>query len=153
MQCIPILRPILREFTASLTSRNLQSKNRQSTTWVSKISGKRVSLGPNNEVVGVKGAERIALRDIPEEETKNWKRPNSSSTDMSEADRKFQASAPSSPFGVAWANETSDPRHGTSQQSEKSMDLEREAMSHSFISVDADLEGQKGLSPPPRRFP
>lgn len=144
VQCIPILRPILREFTASITSRNLRSittatDRRQSVTWVSKFSSKRGS-GVPSEAPGAKGeSDRIALREIPEEDFEvNLKRTVSTSTYASKQ-------LPPTPLQDSWPNGTPDMRQGTS------LELERNPNSHSFLSFDSDLEGQKGLSPPPRR--
>ncbi|KAK1982334.1 hypothetical protein LZ30DRAFT_781383 [Colletotrichum cereale] len=76
VQCIPILRPILREIHTTLTSKRLGSSTTdgRSTTFGSKLSsGKRVSGGvqPNDKHAN----ERIALREIPEEsgdDTPHW---------------------------------------------------------------------------------
>ncbi|KAK1593562.1 uncharacterized protein LY79DRAFT_669107 [Colletotrichum navitas] len=68
VQCIPILRPIIREIHTSLTSKRLGSSTAdgRSTTFGSKTSSrKRVSGGvqANDKHAG----ERIALQEIPEE--------------------------------------------------------------------------------------
>lgn len=153
VQCIPILRPILREFTTSLTSRKLHSTdNRQSTSWVGKHS-KRGSTGTANNAPVAKPNIGIALREIPEEEIESWKRPQSSSTETSGSDRKLRSVSPTSPFENRWENEKHSPRQNTFQRSGRSLELERGPTSHSFISYDPDLESQQGLSPPPRRIP
>ncbi|EFQ35169.1 hypothetical protein CGRA01v4_01313 [Colletotrichum graminicola] len=68
VQCIPILRPILREIHTSLTSKKLGSSttDRRSTAFGSKTSSKkRVSGGAQAD--DKHAGERIALQEIPEE--------------------------------------------------------------------------------------
>ncbi|KAK1961036.1 hypothetical protein LY78DRAFT_317487 [Colletotrichum sublineola] len=67
VQCIPILRPILREIHTSLTSKRIDTTaDGRSTTFGSKASSrKRVSGGV--QANDKHGNERIALREIPEE--------------------------------------------------------------------------------------
>jgi hypothetical protein len=81
VQCIPILRPILREIHTALTSKRLSSTtDGGSATLGSILSGKRASVsakrasfGANRSSVGatndlaIKVNERIVLKEIPEE--------------------------------------------------------------------------------------
>jgi hypothetical protein len=153
VQCIPILRPILREFTTSLTSRRLQSTDPRGSTFVGRHSSKRGSTGQPYGAGGITGNDRIALREIPEEEIESWKRPQSSSTEQSIHEHKLQSSTPSSPLDHNWPMEKSSPRTTTSQQSRGSSEVQHDPMSRSYISFDTDVEAQNGLSPPPRRIP
>jgi hypothetical protein len=155
VQCIPILRPILREFTTTLTSRRLQSTDYRGSTFTGKHSSKRGSGGPPYEEGSFKHNDRIALEDITEEEIESWKRPMSASTEQTylDLDQKMRMSTPSSPMDHNWTTAMSSPRTLTSHQSTASTELTRDPMSRSFISMDADVEDQKGLYPPPRRIP
>ena len=139
---------MLRQITTTLTSRNLKSTdNRQSTTWVSRFSGKRASLGLANEASIGKGTDGIALQDFPEEELEgNWKRTQSFGTDMSDTDHKLPAS-PMSPLEAEWGTESADMRQGASRQSRDTPGREQDALSS--FRFAADIEVERGLSLPP----
>ncbi|KAK6225841.1 hypothetical protein QIS74_01888 [Colletotrichum tabaci] len=172
VQCIPILRPILREIHTSLTSKRLESTaDGRSTTFGSKLSsGKRISTGAvQNDKLG---NERIALREIPEESSDetppHWKSPSypresDSTTSPSEAD--FKPRPPTAPLPDMWPLSGSEAPNlnlnlnpNGSSNSGKSLDFEFESHSNSNSNSHLDLEQghvQQGLSPPPppRRFP
>ncbi|CCF43962.1 hypothetical protein CH063_13514 [Colletotrichum higginsianum] len=170
VQCIPILRPILREIHTSLTSKRLESTaDGRSTTFGSKLSsGKRISTGAvQNDKLG---NERIALREIPEESSDetppHWKsssypRESDSTTSPSEAD--FKPRPPTAPLPDMWPLSGSEAPNlnlnlNGSSNSGKSLDFEFEPHSNSNSNSHLDLEQghvQQGLSPPPppRRFP
>ncbi|WQF81927.1 hypothetical protein CDEST_06941 [Colletotrichum destructivum] len=170
VQCIPILRPILREIHTSLTSKRLESTaDGRSTTFGSKLSsGKRISTGAvQNDKLG---NERIALREIPEESSDetppHWKssyprESDSTTTSPSEAD--FKPRPPTAPLPDMWPLSGSEAPNlnlnlNGSSNSGKSLDFEFEPHSNSNSNSHLDLEQghvQQGLSPPPppRRFP
>ncbi|KAJ3456589.1 hypothetical protein MRS44_016612 [Fusarium solani] len=71
VQCIPILRPILRDIHTSLTSRRLDSTadGGKSTGWTQSRSTKHISAPlPLAEERAAGNPERVELRDIPEEQ-------------------------------------------------------------------------------------
>lgn len=156
VQCIPILRPILREIHTSLTSKRLESTTAdgRSTTFGSKLSsGKRMSTGINNN--DKQGAERIALREIPEESGDDagyWKKPNqSASSSPSETD--FKPRPPTAPLPDMWPLSGGEGPDLNGSQSGKSLDFEHDPHSISHLDVEQG-HVQQGLSPPPpRRFP
>lgn len=153
MQCIPILRPILREFTTTLTSRRLQSTDPRGSTFHEGRSSKRGSYGQPYDAGNARNGNRIALQDISEEEIESWKRPQSSSTDRSIDDRKLRILTPSSPLDHKWPSEKGSPRTMTTQQSRGSSELSPDPRARSFLNFDTDVEAQRGLHPPPRRMP
>ncbi|KAH6999262.1 hypothetical protein BKA56DRAFT_469408 [Ilyonectria sp. MPI-CAGE-AT-0026] len=68
VQCIPILRPILRDIHISLTSRKLGSTaDGRSTIWISMLSRKQAPTGMNINNLNTKTANRIKLRETTEE--------------------------------------------------------------------------------------
>ena len=74
VQCIPILRPFLRDMHTTLTSKRLSDTEAGQTgtvTWRSTIDAKRNSTYSNTNrdryEEGKKTTEAIVLRDIPEE--------------------------------------------------------------------------------------
>ncbi|KAH8654714.1 hypothetical protein BGZ61DRAFT_373363 [Ilyonectria robusta] len=68
VQCIPILRPILRDIHTSLTSRKLSSTaDARSTVWISMLRRKQASTGVNINDLTTKTTDRMELREIPEE--------------------------------------------------------------------------------------
>ncbi|KAF6826622.1 hypothetical protein CPLU01_09573 [Colletotrichum plurivorum] len=159
VQCIPILRPILREIHTSLTSKKLESTADGRTTFGSKISsGKRISgtvvgNGPASAGLDKQGNERIALREIPEEPTGDffWKDPSSNSSDSD-----YKPRPPTAPLPDMWplsGSEAPDLTNGS--QSGKSFDFEHDGSGrHSGSHLDLEAAPVQGLSPPPpRRFP
>ncbi|KAL0941178.1 uncharacterized protein CTRU02_203941 [Colletotrichum truncatum] len=167
VQCIPILRPILREIHTSLTSKRLESTvDGRSTTFGSKLSSnKRISgtvngNGPLTVGLDKQGNERIALREIPEEATDDdiyWKNPKSSSS-SSPSETEYKPRPPTAPLPDMWPLSGSEgPDLTSGSQSGKSLDFEHDNGPRSAVShLDVDLESApaQGLSPPPpRRFP
>ncbi|CAI0642462.1 hypothetical protein CGCF415_v006601 [Colletotrichum fructicola] len=167
VQCIPILRPILREIHTSLTSKKLESTaDGRSTTFGSKMSsGKRISAtihgnGPPSAGLDKQGNERIALREIPEEpaESWNWKDPASRGS-SSPSDTDYKPRPPTAPLPDMWPLSGSEgPDLSKGSHSGKSLDFDddnngpRSAVSH--LDVDIEAAPVQGLSPPPpRRFP
>ncbi|KAH7368280.1 hypothetical protein B0T11DRAFT_276747 [Plectosphaerella cucumerina] len=83
VQCIPILRPIIRDIHTSLTSRRLVSTaDRQSTMITSnvKLSDRRTSTILDDAESG-SSTHRIALQEIPEERPEDLKEPRHSISD------------------------------------------------------------------------
>ncbi|TDZ28652.1 hypothetical protein C8034_v011840 [Colletotrichum sidae] len=167
VQCIPILRPILREIHTSLTSKRLGSTAGGRTTFGSKMSsGKRVSAPVQNHMPASpglnKGFERIALREIPEEPSDHehfyWKDPANSSLSSSPPDHDDDSSLkprpPTAPLPGTWplsGGEGPDLGHGS--QSGRSVDFDHDEPPHAS-QYDLEAAPVHGLSPPPpRRFP
>ncbi|TQN64149.1 hypothetical protein CSHISOI_11274 [Colletotrichum shisoi] len=177
VQCIPILRPILREIHTSLTSKRLESTaDGRSTTFGSKLSsGKRISTGAvQNDKLG---NERIALREIPEESSDeappHWKSssyPRESDSMTSPSDADFKPRPPTAPLPDApppdmWPLSGSEAPNlnlnlnlNASSNSGNSLDFDFEPHSNLNSNSHLDLEQghvQQGLSPPPppRGFP
>ncbi|EXF80600.1 hypothetical protein CPAR01_01917 [Colletotrichum paranaense] len=158
VQCIPILRPILREIHTSLTSKRLESTaGGQSTTFGSKLSsGKRISTGVMQN--DKQGNERIALREIPEEpadDSPYWKqdpaRSSDSTTSPSETD--FKPRPPTAPLPDMWPLSGNESADLNGSHSGKSLDFEHDPHNISHLDVEQG-HVQQGLSPPPpRRFP
>ncbi|KAJ0163208.1 hypothetical protein CTA2_3341 [Colletotrichum tanaceti] len=177
VQCIPILRPILREIHTSLTSKRLESTaDGRSTTFGSKLSsGKRISTGAAVQNDGKLGNERIALREIPEEssassssdELPRWKsypppppppRGSDSTTTTTSppygtAADDFKPRPPTAPLPDMWPLSGSEaPNLHGSSNSGKSLDFDFEPHSNSHLDLEQG-HVQQGLSPPPpRRF-
>ncbi|KAF5010529.1 hypothetical protein FDECE_3311 [Fusarium decemcellulare] len=144
VQCIPILRPILRDIHTSLTSRKLDSDGR-SVAWTHSRSTKHISNPPPGLAVGgdehdVERQDRMELRDIPEEQEPSpfWDKNRSSSPS-----EEFRGPSLTSPRSDSW------PLGGG--ESVRSMDMGQERVSHSSIGLAIEGDGQQGLSPPPRR--
>ncbi|KAK7425960.1 hypothetical protein QQZ08_007542 [Neonectria magnoliae] len=167
VQCIPILRPILRNIHTSLTSRKLASTvDARSTPWTSKPSGNRASTGLHNnnndsDDIEAESPARMELRDIPEEaEFESWKRSPQSSTPSEHTPNSYtpkfttqtlplddctpKVATEASPLDDSWATSRSESRY-------RSLDVEQDRTSHSSHGFDFDLNGTQGLSAPPRR--
>ncbi|KAF7550933.1 hypothetical protein G7Z17_g5385 [Cylindrodendrum hubeiense] len=155
VQCIPILRPIVQSFHTSLTSKKLGSTtDAQSTTWLSKFSGNRVSTGVNNNGTAMLADERglggdnntnndrVELRDIPEEPAESWREVPTSSWPLDDA--KYEPEP--LPHSDSWALPGGESRSG------RSLDVEQDRGSHSSIGFDVEPVREQGLSPPPRRL-
>lgn len=144
VQCIPILRPIIRDIHNSLTSRKLESgAEHHSTAWSNNnISRKRTSVNPNHiDILDTKSTDRMELREIPEEPDESWKDERSSTSPSD----KNTASTPSSSRGNMW------PLSGPDNHRSTSFDLEQGGGSQSSIGLDIQPVSDQGLSPPPRR--
>ncbi|RSL66533.1 hypothetical protein CEP54_003687 [Fusarium duplospermum] len=146
VQCIPILRPILRDIHTSLTSRRLDSTadGGKSTGWTQSRSTKHMSTPlPLAEERAAGNPERVELRDIPEEQESTggfqfWdKNPAPEITPVA------NVMSPTSPQSDNWPL-------GRGSESVRSMEYGHERRSHSSIGLAVDQE-QQGLSPPPRR--
>lgn len=145
VQCIPILRPILRDIHTSLTSRRLDSTadGGKSTGWTQSRSTKHVSAPlPLAEERAAGNPERVELRDIPEEQETGgfqfWdKNPAPEITPVA------NVISPTSPQSDNWPL-------GRGSESVRSMEYGHERRSHSSIGLAVDQE-QQGLSPPPRK--
>jgi hypothetical protein len=146
VQCIPILRPILRNIHTSFTSRKLESSTgeRKGSGWTWTRSSKHISTGPL-PVVANNNPDGMELRNIPEEnepqEFDFWDKNRVPSPDIEEArappDHKFTRDD-SWPLGPA----------SESGKSTRSFD-----MMHPGVGLAVEQEGyaQQGLSPPPPR--
>ncbi|KAH6974160.1 hypothetical protein BKA56DRAFT_92731 [Ilyonectria sp. MPI-CAGE-AT-0026] len=159
VQCIPILRPILQSFHTSLTSKKLGStSDAQSTTWLSKFSGNRVSTRMDNngngngaalvaDERGLADNDRVELRDIPEEPAESWREVPTSSWPLDDAKFTPETHTPDSlPHSDSWALPRGEDRSG------RSLDVEQDRGSHSSIGFDVEPVREQGLSPPPRRL-
>ncbi|KAH7007309.1 hypothetical protein EDB80DRAFT_613974 [Ilyonectria destructans] len=159
VQCIPILRPILQSFHTSLTSKKLGStSDAQSTTWLSKFSGNRVSTRMDNngngngatlvaDERGLANNDRVELRDIPEEPAESWREVPTSSWPLDDAKYTPETHTPDSlPHSDSWALPRGESRSG------RSLDVEQDRGSHSSIGFDVEPVREQGLSPPPRRL-
>ncbi|KAI1071631.1 hypothetical protein LB507_005184 [Fusarium sp. FIESC RH6] len=146
VQCIPILRPILRNIHTSFTSRKLESSTgeRKGSGWTWTRSSKHISTGPL-PVVANNNPDGMELHNIPEEnepqEFDFWDKNRVPSPDIEEArappDHKFTRDD-SWPLGPA----------SESGKSTRSFD-----MMHPGVGLAVEQEGyaQQGLSPPPPR--
>ncbi|KAF4978612.1 hypothetical protein FZEAL_5015 [Fusarium zealandicum] len=141
VQCIPILRPILRDIHTSLTSRKLESTgDGRSIAWTNTRSSKHISAGIHRvDDAGLENADRVELRDIPEEPATFWdkNRSASPSEDASE-------DGPGLHQSDNWPLARSD--------SARSFDFIHDRRSQSSTGLNVEQDGQQGLSPPPRRI-
>lgn len=148
VQCIPILRPILRNIHTSFTSRKLESSTgeRKGSGWTWTRSSKHISTGPlaPGHPVVLNNPDGMELRNIPEEneprEFDFWDKNRVPTPDIEEArpvDHKFTRDD-SWPLGPS----------SESGKSTRSLD-----MVHPGIGLAvAEQEGyEQGLSPPPPR--
>ncbi|KAM0332293.1 hypothetical protein ACHAQA_002569 [Verticillium albo-atrum] len=140
VQCIPILRPILRDIHATLTSKRLNSTAdaRSTGAWGSKLDTKRASMVPMD--ADRKSSERMELREIPEEPMEDWKERHSSSS-PSEATSATLVSPRSDAWPLSKAESAAS---GT-----RSLEAEHDGASYSSVGYDVE---QNGLSAPPRRM-
>ncbi|KAM5344319.1 hypothetical protein ACJ41O_012856 [Fusarium nematophilum] len=148
VQCIPILRPILRDIHTSLTSRKLASTaDGQSVSWTNTNtrSSKHISatVNPIDHGAIERGSDRVELRDIPEEPSPFWDK-NRVSEDAGTGEVRRDGLLPNTPLSpeAGWPFPRSD------TQSVRSMELGPERRS---IGLYIEQDGQQGLSPPPRR--
>jgi hypothetical protein len=153
VQCIPILRTMIREIQTSLTSKKLNSlSDRQSTMMgSSKRNSKRTSGGIKMELVR-KGSERIVLKEIPEEPQGTWEPPASwkkmgAGESLSSLDEEH--ALPLSPRTQRWQTRGSGGSISYGPGSGPSLDSDLDGRLHSFTG--AGVEQANGLSPPPRR--
>ncbi|KAK6194313.1 hypothetical protein LQW54_011587 [Pestalotiopsis sp. IQ-011] len=157
VQCIPILRTMIKDIHTSFNSKKLTSlTDRQSTVAASskrnsKRNSNRSSGGIKMELVR-KGSDRIVLKEIPEEPQgiwtppPSWKRINTVDS-ISSLDEEH--ALPLSPRSQVLAQDSRGsgsyaPRAG------ESLDSEADGPLHSFTGVSYEQEGH-GLSPPPQR--
>jgi hypothetical protein len=141
VQCIPILRPLLRDIHTGLTSKRVgDTEDGQTITWRSRRSTlveiKRGSTVMSSDESTKKGTEDIALTAIPEESWETVKECHSSSS-LSETDQSTPT-VPAGPlFGDSWrlsGSERTDihsPRSGS--------------------WIEWEQHERRGLSPPPPR--
>ncbi|KAI1855683.1 hypothetical protein JX265_006087 [Neoarthrinium moseri] len=157
VQCIPILRTIIKEIHTSLVTKKLESTltgDTRSMSFGSKRAsavskrettiGKRISASTYSDG-SKKGADIIALREIPEEPDHSWQRLGSlSAVDTERAIQTFH-------FSDSWplSNERSPALH--SSHSGKSFDTDNDRRSHSFTATSEEKDLEDGLSPPPKR--
>lgn len=148
VQCIPILRPILRDIHTSLTSRKLDSTaDGGRSTWTHSRSTKHTSAPLNlAEERAIGNPERVELRDIPEEQEEAgagfqfWDNKNPPAHDITPVANVI---SPASAQSDNWPL-------GRASESLRSMEYGHERGSQSSVGLAADQE-QQGLSPPPRR--
>jgi hypothetical protein len=146
VQCIPILRPILKNIHTSFTSRKLESSNgeRKGSGWTWTRSSKHFSTGPltpGHPVVV--NPDAVELRNIPEEqepaEFDFWDKHRPPSPDDIEkavpAEHKF-------------TRDDSWPLGGGSESGRSARSLE---LAQSSVGLAVEQEHAQGLSPPPPR--
>ncbi|KAJ4256257.1 hypothetical protein NW762_009337 [Fusarium torreyae] len=144
VQCIPILRPILRNIHTSLTSKKLDSTvgERKSSMWTWTRSSKHISSGPvtpgHPQPNG--GADAVELRNIPEEqepaEFDFWNKDRPSSPEDLENARGPE---------IKFTRDDSWPM-GAGSESAKSLEYQNGM----GLAVEQEA-AQQGLSPPPPR--
>lgn len=149
VQCIPILRPFLRDIHTSMTSKRLDDtengRSRASVTWRSNTDTKRNSGYSSNAGDGKKHAEIIALSNIPEEprETLHTGKESYSSGSPSDTENSTPTIPAGPLFGDTW-------RLSDSEHTDTEIHTGRSGY-QAWIEAEHDLG--RGLSPPPRRTP
>ncbi|KAH6665391.1 hypothetical protein B0J14DRAFT_231341 [Halenospora varia] len=152
VQCIPILRPFLRDIHVSLTSKKISdAEGCQSNTWRSRgstlVDAKRGSGQMNGEDNGRPGPDTIPLSVITEE--------HDVKKDLSIiAEEQFDTrKTSSSPLGSDKSKICVGPLFGDAwplSGKERTNNLIRSAQYNTWIDLDDDQP--KGLSPPPSRI-
>lgn len=143
VQCIPILRPFLRDMHTTLTSKRLNDTEAGRTgtaTWRSTIDAKRNSTYSNTNrdryEEGKKTTEVIILRDIPEERAESGK----ASMDYS-SDGLTLITTSGPLFGDMWPYQGSNGHMTTEIHSQSGRSW-----------MDVEQHEPWGLSPPPRKL-
>jgi hypothetical protein len=155
VQCIPILRPIIRDLHTTLTSRKLASYatgDGQSTPWTATFSRDRASTNFNDP--SVEAPERVELGRIPEESVETF-------SDQRQAaalplPQSPPQSLPESRYATAASRTDAWPLWNNENRSGKSLEVDQDRASHSSNGFDFEpypTQLQQGLSPPPRRLP
>jgi hypothetical protein len=136
VQCVPVLRPLLKELHTTLTSKKLDdTENGRSVTWRSTMDGKRGSIFINDDKVK-KEPEAIALSVIPEEPRLTAKE-SFLSTSSSETLHQSTPTASAGPLSrESW------PLSGSERTAIHSP--------HSETWVEREPPPRQGLSPPPQ---
>jgi hypothetical protein len=149
VQCIPILRPLLRDMHTSMASKKLDDtengRSRASVNWRSNTDTKRNSGYSSNAGDGKKHTEIIVLSDIPEEprETLHTGKESHSSDSLSDTERSTPTIPAGPLFGDTW-------RLSDSEHTDTEIQTGRSGY-QAWIEAEHDLG--RGLSPPPRRTP
>ncbi|KAF5669975.1 hypothetical protein FHETE_4658 [Fusarium heterosporum] len=147
VQCIPILRPILKNIHTSFTSRKLESSNgeRKGSGWTWTRSSKHFSTGPltPGHPVVLHNPDAVELRNIPEEqepvEFDFWDKHGPRSPDDVEVARSFDHK---------FTRDDSWPLGGGSESGRSARSLE---LAQSSVGLAVEQEHAQGLSPPPPR--
>ncbi|KAH6661221.1 hypothetical protein BKA67DRAFT_531287 [Truncatella angustata] len=152
VQCIPILRTMIKEIQTSLTSRKLGSHSEGPSTLLgsSKRNSKRASAGIKMELVR-KGSERVVLKEIPEEPKGTWEAPTSwkkMGTGESLSSLDEERAMPISPRSERWMRRESENSVGYAPRMGQSLESDSDGL-HSFTGIA--IEQNDGLSPPPQR--
>ncbi|KAF8856543.1 hypothetical protein BDZ45DRAFT_675407, partial [Acephala macrosclerotiorum] len=164
VQCIPILRPFLRDMRTSLTSKKLDdTENGQSVTWRSRrstLDGKQAPVFMSGD--DKKHPEIIAMDAIPEDPHETGKEA-SSTRSLSETDQSTPTIPAGPLFGDSWqlpGGEHADTHNSRSTSTIPATPLfgdawrlsgsEHEEIYSPESATWADVE-QQGLSPPPPR--
>ncbi|KAK6080682.1 hypothetical protein SCUP515_03283 [Seiridium cupressi] len=155
VQCIPILRTMIKEIQTSLTSKKLGSSSERQSTILgsSKRHSRRSSAGVKMELVR-KGSERIVLKEIPEEPQGTWVPPESwkrLGTGQSLSSLDEERAIPLSPRSERWLTSGNGDSAGYGPRTGQSLDSDNDGVRHSFSGIA--IEQEEGLSPPPRRRP
>ncbi|KAF4960127.1 hypothetical protein FGADI_1145 [Fusarium gaditjirri] len=157
VQCIPILRPILKRFHTSYTSRRLDSQTgeRKGSGWTWTRSSKHFSTGPitpGHPPIMNQNPDGMELRNIPEEqepaEFDFWGKNDPPSPDDLEDGRpeiKYKFNREEMKF----TRDDSWPLGGESESAKSARSIE---LAHSNMGLAVEHEAsQQGLSPPPPR--
>ncbi|KAI0012520.1 hypothetical protein F4779DRAFT_567915 [Xylariaceae sp. FL0662B] len=148
VQCVPILRPILREVHKSYISKKLGyttgsrstifGGSRLSTTFANRLSAraKRQSAGANRDP-DKRDIDTIALKEIPVEPENSWMNLYSPSSAV-DIERGWKPSGSRGSLRCAF-------------EARKSLDYEADEASYPSTNADVDQYVQHGLSPPPPR--
>ncbi|KAI9150308.1 hypothetical protein HJFPF1_10067 [Paramyrothecium foliicola] len=147
VQCIPVLRPILRDVHTTWTSDRLDSSGRTPSTIFSKRFSSRVgSTGINyaNHFKDKEPAETVELKAIPEQTTEIWAEEYTPTRTSREGGGLGNRTG-------AWPLGNDMAKGDTMER--KSQDIEQGRTSRSTFSMDNEQNNDQGLSAPPRRLP
>ncbi|KAF4455731.1 hypothetical protein F53441_1930 [Fusarium austroafricanum] len=153
VQCIPVLRPILRNFQRSYTSRRLDSQTgeRKGSGWTWTRSSKHISTGPMTPGhPPIVNTDNVELRNIPEEqepvEFDFWDKNRVSSSHDVEVGRSQESNLSND---MKFTRDDSWPLGGGSESGRSARSIE---LAHSNMGLAVEQEAaQQGLSPPPPR--
>ncbi|KAI1085018.1 hypothetical protein F5B20DRAFT_124569 [Whalleya microplaca] len=139
VQCIPILRPILREVHKSMTSKKLSSTTGTRTTTLGSkfsstfLSAKWPSPGTNKDL-DKKETDTVALREIPAEPDNSWRSLHSPSS-----------------AELGWLPLQRQSSQKCAMEARKSLEYEADETHRPSTHLNVDRDVEVGLSPPPRR--
>jgi hypothetical protein len=145
VQCIPILRPILRDVHTVMTSDKLDSTGRTPSTIFSKRMSSRVgSNGINYAGTFRDGVDNVELKPIPEQMNDSWEvlGPPASPERIRDSIQR-PSKTDKWPLGNLFIEEQ--------VPDDQDADVEQGRTSRSTFSLDNEPVGDHGLSAPPRR--